>query len=104
MSKILFFLSVGIVVFVYGIAVEKYKIFPHSWIAYTKQSVEMVFADIGMVTGTRPEQHIKPAPAGVGTVVPGGGQTIGYTAVSGFFGDGMEIRLLGEDGETAYRL
>lgn len=103
LPRIFFVLSVATLIFAYGVAVGKYKFFPHSLIAFAAQSVSAVFEDIGMSTGIKPTQHIKPEPPNLGKALPDGGQTDGYTLVSGFFDDGMEIRLLDGNGETAHR-
>lgn len=103
MSKFVFFLSVAVIVFFYGVGVGKYEVFPHRYILQTKQLVDAAIDNFGMLTGTRPTQHLRPVPSNVENSVSGGGETTGYTAVTGFFDDGMEIRLLEGTGDVAHR-
>ncbi len=103
MPKILFIFSTIVFIFAYGVGVGKYEIFPHKWIDAAVDSVKAVIVDIRMVTGTKPTQHIKKLPSPPAKADPVTGSTTGYTAVSGFFDDGMEIRLLDGSGNMAHR-
>lgn len=103
LPRILFFLSVSVLVFGFGFAVSEYQKFPYSWIISAKQSISTVVRDAGMITGVKPNQHIRSERPAYASTPARGGQTTGYTAVSGFFDDGMEIRLLDGEGETAHR-
>lgn len=105
LSKILFVASTAVVVFVVGVGVGHYHTFPFPWLAFLKSSFDQVMAEREMRAGIRPTEHLF-------TIrYPGQGVTHleterafhGLTLLSGFFGDGLELRLVRLDGSIVAR-
>jgi hypothetical protein len=100
-----FVLSCGLLVFMYGIAVGKYEVFPYPILEFGADSFSAVIAEGGTLTGTRPTEYLNPARH------PGNGVTVneadkvapGLTFISSFFDGGTELRLIRIDGSVAHR-
>ena len=100
-SRWAFRLSCLTAVFIYGIAVGTYRLFPYGSLAFAKNSLEQVVAEREVIAGTRPVHFLMPARyAGNGlTHADPDGAVPGLTFVSGFFDGGNEMRLLRLDRE-----
>lgn len=92
-------------IFLYGMAVGNYKIFPYQQVKYIKDIFFEASDDIGMLTKTKPTQHLfNSRYMGTGVVhldkelaMPG------LTLISSFFDKGIEIRLVTLDGKIVNR-
>lgn len=100
MAKRIFVLSGLLLVFVYGVAVGTYQLFPFRILKLGIDSVQQVWAERNMITMARPDDLLEPAR------YPGEGLTRfdpdraapGLTLMAGFFGDRNELRLVDLDG------
>jgi hypothetical protein len=100
LSKRLFFLSGLMLVFGYGVAVQRYEIFPFSVIQFAASSVREVLAERDTLLGVRPTWLLEQAR------YEGDGVTIfnkekaapGLTLLSGLFDDELALRLIRLDG------
>jgi len=105
LSKALFLCSVVGLIFLYGIAVGHYHLFPFPVLEFMKNSFVEVLAEREMRTGVRPTWHLGKAH------FDGDGVTYndrerafpGFTLLSGFFKDGLELRLIRPDGSVLAR-
>ncbi len=104
-SKVLFRLSCVLGLFVYGIAVGAYHVFPYSILDFAQQSVAQVFKEKEVLTGLKPTNFLKPARyEGNGVTILKKGRAVpGLTFVSGFFSDHHEMRLVRLDGSIVHR-
>ena len=104
-SKVLFLFAGALLFFVYGLAVSRFHIFPYSVLKFAEESLVEVFAERGMLTGTRPTAHLfKARHEGNGVTHFDKDQAFpGFTLLSGFFGDGLELRLIRLDGSIVNR-
>ena len=105
LQKTVFLLSGALLVFFYGIAVARYRLFPHSLLDYAEDALAQVVAEREMLLGTRPTSHLFRARyegSGV-THREEGRVSPGLTLLSGFFGDGLELRLIRLDGSVVRR-
>jgi hypothetical protein len=100
-----FVLSCGLLLFLYGIAVGKYELFPYSILEFGADSVSAVIAEGGTLTGTRPTEYLNPARHdGNGVTVNETGKVApGLTFMSSFFDGGTELRLIRADGSVVHR-
>ncbi len=97
-----FYCSIMALVFVYGIAVGAYKIFPYKFLKSVLNDVEMVLADRERLLSNKPEGFIAQRRyngSGV-TVYHKGAVEPGYTLLSGFFRELPGVRLVQADGAT----
>ncbi len=100
LSRVAFFLSAGILVFGYGVAVGALKVFPYPYLDYGARAVKLVWENPSLLRFGRPTQHLRPARHegdGVTRNRPGEVQP-GLTLISGLFTDTNGLRLLREDG------
>ncbi len=100
--KLLFMISVGAAIFIWGIVVGKYRVFPHDLIEYAVDSTRLVIDDAGMRTGTHPREQLGPsrhAGAGVTRHDPALSSP-GLTLISSFYDDEVAIRLIDAEGNT----
>ena len=95
----------AVLFFVYGLSVARYHIFPYSVLKFGEESFLEVFAQRGMLTGTRPEEHLSKARyEGNGVTHFDKDQAFpGFTLLSGFFDNGLELRLIRLDGSVVNR-
>jgi hypothetical protein len=105
LPKVLFVVACGLLVFSYGYAVGKYRVFPHAVITAGQESVSLLIADIGNLSGARPDNFLqKSKHKGDGVTRLSTEQTAGgLTLVTGFFDGGNELRLIRLDGSPARR-
>lgn len=103
--KVLFVVACGLLVFSYGYAVGKYKVFPHALITAGQESVSLLIADIGNLSGARPDNFLqKSKHQGDGVTRLSAEQAAaGLTLVTGFFDGGNELRLIRLDGSPVRR-
>ena len=94
-SKLAFFWSSALFIFVYGVAVGVYEIFPYGIIKFAHDSALEVWRELPSITQIRPEKFLTPAR------YDGDGVTRlleeqlapGLTFITGFFGDnGLPIQ------------
>ncbi len=104
-SRVLFLFAIALLSFVYGLAVARYHVFPYSVLKFAEESFREVFAERGMLTGTRPTAHLfKARHEGKGVTHFDKHQAFpGLTLLSGFFDDGLELRLVRLDGSLVNR-
>ncbi|HEY0876789.1 MAG TPA: arylsulfotransferase family protein [Vicinamibacterales bacterium] len=101
----LFALSCASGLFVYGVAVGRYEVFPYRMLASATDSLSLVVRHRGTLLGSRPTEFLGPSR------YPGAGVTTrhadrmapGVTLLSGFFEGGNEIRLIRSDGSIVNR-
>ena len=105
LSKISFLVSAALLLFAYGVAVGRYQIFPYSVIKFGQDSVEQVFEERETITETRPVEHLFAArDNGSGAVIIDESRmSPGLTFMSGFFDQGLEMRLIRADGSIVHR-
>jgi Arylsulfotransferase (ASST) len=103
--KVVFLLSLILLVFGYGIAVGRYQIFPYEAIKRAHETITLVIGESEMIAKIRPTKHLfKARDSGAGAVrIDEGQMSPGLTFVSGFFGDGLELRLMRPDGSIVNR-
>jgi len=101
-SRYLFVLSCAILIFVYGVAVGLYRIFPFNEIQFAKHSVGQLLFDEEALMVVRPSGHVKPARyqgSGVVRYEPTlAGQ--GLTLLAAFHEGGNGLRLMDLDGKA----
>ena len=104
-SKILFYASCAAMIFVYGVIVEAYKVFPYRLLNFARDSVVQTYAEWQMLVGTRPTAHLSPARhEGSGVTKLDESEAVpGLTFFAGFFDNGSEMRLIRLDGKKAQR-
>lgn len=104
-SKILFLFSCAVILFVYGVAVGAYRVFPYSILVHLKSSLLQVYGEKDMILKTRPTDQLFPARYdgnGV-THFDAGKAKPGLTFLTGFFDNGNEMRLIRLDGTIVNR-
>jgi hypothetical protein len=95
-----FFVSAALLIFIVGVAVGHYEIFPYPVLRYAKESVEQVYEERDNLFGTRPVHFLNAARhSGNGAnqlqpskIAPG------LTLVTGFFGETSALKLMRADG------
>lgn len=100
-----FLASCSLFIFVFGVVVGHYKIFPFPWMEAAKDSVELVFQEKEIILGIRPTRFLFKARhngAGVTRNEPDRAAP-GLTLLAGFFEDSNELRLLRSDGGLVRR-
>jgi hypothetical protein len=109
-AKVMFIVSIAFGIFIYGMAVSEYKIFPYQQVKYVQNYVqdslfEVKDAGLGMVTKTIPTAHLfKPRHEGSDVVHFDKDSAVpGLTLISSFFDRSIEIRLITLDGEIVNR-
>jgi hypothetical protein len=105
LSKVAFVAASVLLLFMLGVAVGRYKLFPFSLIKVGQDSIEQVFAERSTISKVRPEAHLRKAREdgnGV-TVINAGQMAPGLTFMSGFFDRGLEMRLIQADGSIVHR-
>lgn len=98
--KVWFIGSCVALIFAYGVAVGRYRIFPFEILNFGVYSLLQVREEAGTLFGIRPEQYLSPAR------YPGDGVTVrheermapGLTLVTGLFDDVEQLRLIEADG------
>ena len=105
LAKALFFAAVAVVIFVYGVVVGTYEVFPHHQILFLEKSVVQVVDEARMLTKTKPTKHLfKARYAGSGVVTRDASRMApGLTLVASFFDGGLELRLLDAGGAAVNR-
>jgi hypothetical protein len=105
LSRTAFFASVAALIFLVGLAVGRYRVFPYSTFEYGKESLDTVLMEAAVAAGVRDSEHSAPSRhAGRGVtrnetarIVPG------LTLLSGFFDGHNELRLVKPDGTVVNR-
>ncbi len=105
LPKVLFIVACGLLVFSYGYAVGKYRVFPYALITAGQESVSLLIADLGNLSGARPDNFLqKTRHQGDGVTRLNDEQAAaGLTLVTGFFDGGNELRLIRLDGSLVRR-
>jgi hypothetical protein len=101
-ARVWFWASVAAFVFVYGVAVGHYEIFPYRAIEFAKDSVVQVYEERGNLLGTRPVHFLDEARHegdGARLVEPSKAAP-GLTLITGFFGETSALRLIRLDGSV----
>ena len=103
--KIAFVCSGALLLFIYGVAVGIYEIFPYRIIKFTGDSAHQVWRELPSILRIRPQKFLTPARYdGNGVTRNIDDQvTPGLTFMSGFFGDTNEMRLVRQNGEIINR-
>lgn len=103
--KIMFMLSCATVVFLYGVVVGKYHVFPYHMLNYVHDTITDFRSEAAMAFGLRPREFLHPARHdGEGVTVNMTGKAApGLTLISGFFDNGVEMRLIRLDGSIVQR-
>ena len=99
-SKFLFYTVCAGIIFFYGLAVEKYQIFPYEVIYYFKNSATQVYKELRVLAGLKPVHFLQKARYG------GNGVTHfeqdqaapGLTLISGYYDGDNGLRLMRLDG------
>jgi hypothetical protein len=104
-SKIAFAVSCGFLVFLLGVGVGHYRVFPYSALEYGKTSLDRTITTARMWLGGKPTDFMRPARyAGRGvTQFLADLSAPGITLLSGFFDGEHEIRLVRSDGSVVHR-
>lgn len=104
-SKVIFSISCAVFVFIYGVVVGVYHVFPYKILLDVKEAVSTVYDELYTIAGVKPEHFLQTARyAGSGVTVnkvPGGGDELIF--LSGFFKDTNELRLIRRDGTIVAR-
>ena len=103
--RLMFILSLLLMIFFVGMAAGRFKVFPYPQIRYSVESLQLLFAEAGMITGTKPSGHVlKSRHEGSGVVqMDAARMQPGLTLVASFYDGGLQIRLLAEDGTVVQR-
>ncbi len=103
--KVAFTCSLAALVYGYGVLSHRFELFPYPQIKHGVQSVRLVVDSFGMMTKTRPDEHLFPSRyEGSGVTRHDARQVApGTTLLTSFFDDGLEIRLLSADGGIVHR-
>jgi hypothetical protein len=105
-AKVMFIVSIAFGIFIYGMAVGKYKIFPYQQVNYLRNSLFQVINEGPMMlTKTKPTKHLfKSRHEGSNVVYFDKDSAVpGLTVIESFFDRGNEIRLITLDGEIVNR-
>lgn len=104
-AKAMFLASTATLLFLYGVAVAEYRIFPYEWLRFGKHSVDLVSGEFRTLLGVRPDAFLRPArhPGSGTTVLRTDAVSPGLTLVAGFFDDRSELRLIELDGHPVQR-
>ena len=104
-SKMLFIISCVVLIFIYGVVVGRYYIFPYYMLRSLKFNVVEVFDDVWTLAGLRPTHFLQPARYdGDGVLRFRQGQAApGLTFITSFFDGANEMRLLRLDGTVVQR-
>jgi len=96
------FLVCALLIFIYGIATEKYKIFPYSVVYYFKDSLSLVYREFPVILGIKPIHFLEEARYdGEGVTRLDESQIQpGWTLISGYFDGTNGLRLLRPDGSA----
>lgn len=105
LSRTAFFASAAAVIFLSGLAVGRYRVFPYDAIEYGKESLDTVVLEVAVAAGVRDSEHSATSRyhgSGVtrnetAKIVPG------LTLLSGFFDGHNELRLVKPDGSVVNR-
>lgn len=105
LARRLFFAAVLALVFVYGVAVGRYEVFPFAVMELGVRSVADVFKERNTIVRTRPDHFLEPARyAGHGvTHADTNRMAPGLTFLQGFFDGNNEMRLVRPDGSIVRR-
>jgi hypothetical protein len=89
-------------VFGYGVAVGRHEIFPFTLIKFAQDSIHEVFEERETIAHLRPTEHLfKAREDGEGAIrVDEKQRAPGLTLLSGFFDQGLELRLMQSDGSV----
>jgi hypothetical protein len=104
-ARALFVFSTAVAVFLWGIAVGRYELFPFRAIKFGVQSALNVFKERNTITGARPDHFLEPARYDGSGVVRSDAKRMaeGLTFIQGFFDNGNEMRLIRADGSIVSR-
>jgi hypothetical protein len=104
-AKAMFLVSCACMIFLYGVAVGFYKIFPYHLILYAYDSAWNLAVSWRSEIGLRPTEFLHPATHdGQGVTIDLAERAVpGLTFMSGFFEDGQEMRLIRLDGSIVRR-
>src|SRR5262245_39207778 len=95
-SKWVMLVSGALLLFLTGMAVGHYELFPFSLLQFAKDSIAQVFEDRRTILHVRPDRLLRPARydgSGVTRNVSGRPEP-GLTFISSVFGDSNEMRLI----------
>ena len=105
-SGALFFVTCGVLIFVYGVIVEKYEIFAYEALKFVQDSTASVYNERETLAEIKPVHFLQPARydgAGVTVNAVAHDQKDDLVLLSGFFGDSNELRLIRRDGGIVAR-
>ena len=105
-SAVLFFVTCGVLIFVYGVIVEKYNIFPYEALKFVQDSTASVYNERETLAEIKPVHFLKPGRydgTGVTVNAVAHDQEDDLVLLSGFFGDSNELRLIRRDGGIVVR-
>jgi hypothetical protein len=105
LSKRSLLISAAFLLFIGGMAVGHYQVFPYSLLKFGKDSVVEVFGDRNTILRIRPDRLLNPARydgQGVTRNLPGKAEP-GLTFISSVFDDSNEMRLVRLDGSIVNR-
>ncbi|MEJ2206673.1 MAG: hypothetical protein P8170_21490, partial [Gemmatimonadota bacterium] len=93
LSRVAFFLSAGVLLFGYGVAVGGLKIFPYSILDYGARAVKLVWENPSLLRFSVPTQHLRPARHEGSGVTRNQQDQVqpGLTLLSGLFTDTNEL-------------
>lgn len=105
LPKVAFFFSLTVLVYAYGVLSHKYNLFPYLQIRDAVNSVRLVVDEFGMITKTKPDQHLFKARYEGSGVVKYDPEHMepGPTLITSFFEGELQMRLLAEDGSVINR-
>ena len=105
LPKVMFFLSLTVSVYAYGVLSHEYNLFPFLQIQDAVGSVGLVVDEFFMFTRIKPDKHLFKARYEGNGVVQYDPEHMepGSTLITSFFEDGLQIRLLAEDGSVINR-
>lgn len=109
-AKVMFIVSIVFGIFIYGMAVGRFKIFPYQQVKYVQDYVQNALFQVKdeglwMITKTKPTKHLfKSRHEGSDVVYFDKDSAVpGLTLIASFFDRGVEIRLIKLDGEIVNR-
>ena len=102
---VMFILSTAGFVFVLGLVVGRYRVFPYPQLEFAKEALDGVVWDAAVAAGWRQTEHAAPARyAGAGVTRYDPEKAVpGLTLLSGFFEGRNELRLMRADGTIVRR-
>ena len=100
-----FYVSCAVFLFVAGIVVGRYRVFPYPILEFAKKSLDQVVSDALIAARLRHTEHSAPARyEGRGVTIKDAMRSVdGLTMLAGFFDGSNELRLLRPDGTLVTR-